>query len=237
MILARYAVRTNGVRPLVRLYASIERLRRRFVAKVAGAAEVVTSLVMATYRGLWLGLFDRDELGSLTQAFYDRGTGSDRWDRNEYLDSGLHGWERDFADRLAPGTRLLIPCAGAGREAFAFARRGCEVTAFDCAPSLVRSARAFAATNGLDVRFADSEPDEVPHLGTFDAAIVGWCGYIHIIGRDARLAFLRGIRSQLEPNAPLLVSFTNRPPSSRRFKITPASPASSGGYGGNRSRN
>lgn len=207
---------------LVRLYVIVERLRRRFARGVAALAERVGNLVMGLYRGVWLGLLDRNELSAITSIAYDEGRGSDRWDEPRYVESGLYTWEKDFIARLLPGARVLIGCAGAGREAFALERGGFAVTAFDCSDVLLTAARTRAAADGAAIRFVNAMPDETPDLGTFDAAIVGWGGYIHIVGSGRRIGFLRGIRRQLVGGAPLLVSFSTRPEKSRRFGLSTA---------------
>jgi len=206
----------------VRLYVALERFQRQVSRAGSAFAERCAHLVMAVYRGLWLGVLDRDDLVAITQIAYDDAAPRSRWDELRYVDSGLHGWEKDFVTRLSRESRVLVGCAGAGREAFALAREGFAVTGFDCSTTLVDSAHARSAADRASVCFVRSAPDEAPQLGTFDAAIVGWGGYIHIIGRERRIAFLRDIRRQLVAGAPLLVSFLTRPPVSRRFKIAKA---------------
>jgi 2-polyprenyl-3-methyl-5-hydroxy-6-metoxy-1,4-benzoquinol methylase len=205
-----------------RAFVALDRTRRLVSTQTGRIATRLANLVMAVYKGLWLGTLDRAQLAAVTQIAYEEACGGERWDAAEYLDSGLHNFERAFAERLPHAARILVACAGAGREAFALARDGFAVTAFDCAPSLVESARAHARASDLAVRFVQAAPDEVPALGTFDGAIVGWGGYIHIVGRNARIDFLRGIARQLAPGAPLLVSFLTRPERSRAFAISTA---------------
>jgi 2-polyprenyl-3-methyl-5-hydroxy-6-metoxy-1,4-benzoquinol methylase len=206
-----------------RLYAAIERPRRDGAEKLAAAATGFFSLVRSIYSGLWLGMFDREQMAAVTQAYYENPSRpSDRWDEIEYLESGLYRWERDFVEHLPSRGEILVGCAGAGREAFALRRGGFAVTAFDCSEALVASGRAYATENALQVRYEHSAPDEAPRLGSFDGAIIGWGGYGHIVGSSARTGFLKSIREQLKAGAPILLSFTTRSPATRRFKIITA---------------
>ena len=58
----------------------------------------------------------------------------------EFLDF-LFPWEESVVERFfpRPPARVLVGAAGAGREAFALARLGYEVVAFEPAPGLARS--------------------------------------------------------------------------------------------------
>jgi len=205
-----------------RIYALVERRRLGAGAWLSAAARRASALLMSVYKGVWLGLLDRDDLSALTQVAYDEAIGTIGWDAESYLDSGLHRWEASFVERLQPGARVLVACAGAGREAFELMRRGFDVTAFDCCSNLVEAARSHQARLDLPGRFVQSEPDSVPDLGQFDAAIVGWCGYMHIIGRRRRIAFLQAIRAQLGAGSPVLVSALLRREGSRRFALATA---------------
>jgi 2-polyprenyl-3-methyl-5-hydroxy-6-metoxy-1,4-benzoquinol methylase len=190
-----------------RLYFELERRREPLGAalkRVTG--QRLADLAHALYKGVWLGALDDDQLAAITQIYYaERGP---EWRHIRWTELGLKPWEQEAIDQHFAGRRsLLVGCAGGGREVFALARRGFAVSAFDCSPSLVESARAYAAENELAVRYAFSAPDHVPDLGMHDGAIVGWGGYMHIIGAERRIAFLRRFRAQLEPGSPLLVSF------------------------------
>ena len=178
-------------------------LRKIVGGRVADAAH-------ALYAGVWLGLLDDDRLAAITQAYYAEQGGE--WRHTRWTEVGLKPWEEDVVARFLSGRpRVMIGCAGAGREAFALARRGFAVSAFDCSPSLLGAARAYAERHGLTVEFTFSAPDHVPDLGPQDAAIVGWGGIMHVIGSSRRAAFLRRFREHLPAGAPLLVSFYVRP--------------------------
>ncbi len=168
----------------------------------------------ALYQGVLFGLLDRDALYGITALCYDGKR--DRWSGRTYNNNGLHPWEELVVDKYFAGRQsVLVGCAGGGREIIGLLRRGFTVDAFECSPHLVAVARALLTENGLDARLVESAPDEVPDLGMHDAAIVGWCGYMHILGRRARIAFLRGLRAHVVTGGPLLVSFLGRWPDNR----------------------
>jgi len=190
-----------------RLYFEIERRREPLGAalkRLTGGR--VADFAHALYKGIWLGALDDEQLAAITQIYYaERGP---EWRNERWTELGLKSWEQAAIDAHFGGRRsLLVGCAGGGREVFALARQGFAVNAFDCSPSLVQSAREYATRNGLDVTYAFSAPDHVPDLGTHQGAVVGWGGYMHIIGAGRRVAFLRRFRAQVEAGSPLLVSF------------------------------
>lgn len=160
----------------------------------------------SVYGGVWLGLLDDDQIAAIAQIYYAELGGE--WRDARWTEVGLKPWEDDVVTRhFVGGRKIAIGCAGAGREAFALARRGFAVSAFDCSPSLITAGRAYATEHRLDVDFTFSAPDRVPDLGPHDGAIVGWGGIMHVIGSARRIAFLRRFRDHLPAGAPLLVSF------------------------------
>jgi len=201
--------RSRGDRRIAaaRLYFRIERLRVPLGAVLKRLiGRYLADLIHALYKGVWLGILDDDQLAAITQIYYaEQGP---EWRHVRWTELGLKGWEQDAIECHFRGRRsLLVGCAGGGREAFALARQGFEVSAFDCSPTLVGAARDYAARNDLAVKFAFAAPDRVPDLGMHDGAIVGWGGYMHVVGAQRRIAFLRRFRAQIQVDGPLLVSF------------------------------
>jgi len=172
----------------------------------------------AVHTGFWLGVIDGKHLQQSTAAYYAR--------QSKYLDhtynlGGLSDWETAIVEGFFSGVkRLLVPGAGGGRELVALARLGYEVVGFDCDRGLIDSARSLAASHGLDVDCRYAPAGALPHLDSaFDGIIFGWGAFIHIQGAENRVALLSGIRRVVRPSAPLLVSFFERSPSSRRFRV------------------
>ncbi len=131
--------------------------------------------------------------------------------------------KRACCERYFAGvTTVLLASAGAGRELVALSSRGLRVSAFECSQALVEEGQQRLARLGVAAPLVLSAPDEVPVLGTFDAAIVGWGAYTHIVGSPARVAFLRGLRAQVVAGGPILVSFRARREDSRRGRLIAA---------------
>jgi hypothetical protein len=207
---------------VARRYFAVERHRvalGSILKRITG--QHVADLAHAVYKGIWLGALDDDQLAAITQIYYAE-QGSE-WRHARWTELGLKDWERDVVARYFSGrATVLLGCAGGGREAFALARQGFRVSAFDCSPTLVAAAREYASTSGLPVDFVFAAPDHVPDLGTHDGAIVGWGGYMHVIGRERRIAFLKRFRAHLGAGAPLLVSFYVRDERNRALAATAA---------------
>ncbi|MBV8150260.1 MAG: hypothetical protein JOY59_01785, partial [Candidatus Eremiobacteraeota bacterium] len=172
----------------------------------------------ALYQAVLLGMLDRDALNAITGLCY--AAKAPRWSEDAYLRSGLMAWEElALATEFRDCRSILVASAGGGREMLALAQRGLAVTGFDCAPNLVESSRALLASHGVSATIVAAAPDECPPVGPHDGAIVGWCGYMHILGRDARIRFLRGLRAQLPVGGPLLVSSLTRPERHRELEL------------------
>lgn len=168
----------------------------------------------AIYQGAWLGSLDAEQITDITLIYYTEK--AVHWNADQWASTGLKPWEAGVVENRFKDCRsVLVGSAGGGREVLALAERGFDVFAFECSPSMVETARARMLTGNATAKIVQAAPDEVPQLGTFDGAIVGWGGYMHIVGSQKRITFLRGFRSQVRDGSPLLVSFLTRQDESR----------------------
>lgn len=130
----------------------------------------------------------------------------------------LHSWEETAIARHfpPPPARVLIGAAGGGREAFALAKRGFVVTAFEPSPLVKLMARARPA--GLSLEIFRARYDELPlvrdldgavvDLGPrapWDAGIVGWASFSHLPTDRDRIETLRAFAALVD--GPVLVSY------------------------------
>ena len=193
----------------------------RWYERADRVERALLSAVDVLHQGGWLGLMGPNALHAATDLYYE---GAARYVGRDYNLGGFQPWEEEAVRRHFTSARsVLIAAAGGGREAFALERRGLSVRAFDCVGALVEAANRIAAEEGLVVRLDLAAPDVVPDgLGTFDAAVIGWGGYMHIPGRATRVAFLQQLRRHLHPGAPVLLSFFERASSARRFRAVGA---------------
>jgi hypothetical protein len=167
----------------------------------------------------WIRPEDRAALTSIVYA-----------DQEVYLpsgirfQSGLFAWEkRAFDSPLFPRSgRVLLGAAGGGRELSALLERGFSVVAFDpCAP-FVDAARTLAlgvTSTVVEASYADlvraiegrgGPLDFVREGPPFDAIILGWGSFSHVMPSSDRLALLRALHS-LSGAAPVLMSFALEP--------------------------
>ncbi len=104
------------------------------------------------------------------------------------------------------GKVLNIGC-GAGREAFAFAELGFEVTGIDVAPGMIAEAKRHAQTSGLNIRFEVKSATGLDYLpDSFDYVFVSEGVYSFLPTRDLRIKILRRIGELLTPDGILLFS-------------------------------
>lgn len=158
----------------------------------------------------------------ITAAIYARQPDYSRGGRT--FARGLMDWEDRFLDRmgLGAGAHILLGGAGGGRELVALVARGHRVTAFEpsapLAADLAREAAAHPGTVALTGGYndlVDAVQGRGPLVtlkesGPFDAVMLGWGSFAHVMGEASRRAVLMAARA-LAPEAPLLLSYL--PPS------------------------
>ena len=172
----------------------------------------------AALQALCLGLMDTRTLNEVTRLSYSSGTG---FDSDEHNSSGLWPSEAEVVRAHFAGCRsILVAGAGGGREAIALARRGHSVTAFDFCKALTEACRRHCERAEVPVRVLDAPPDALPEgLGLYDGVFAGRGFYHHMLGRQRRIAFLRGCREHLDPGGVLFLSdFFTRPTASRAHR-------------------
>lgn len=165
---------------------------------------------VALLQGVTLGLLSNEQLERLTQQRYLSEFSFDSYTEQSYLNSGLFLWEREAIERyFPPGGHILVAAAGAGREMIALADSGFLVEGFDCSAPLVESGRDQLMKHGIDAKLEHAPASTVPGgIGPYDAVLVGFSGYMYIAGRDRRVRFLQELSELLQPEAPIMISFT-----------------------------
>lgn len=138
---------------------------------------------------------------------------------------GLFDWEEEALSKppFPAQGRVLLGAAGGGRELAVLCARGFEVVAFEPNVMLRAGANAVArqypnahvypGTYGDFVAAAKHGAGLLaPALegGGFDAVILGWGSFTHVLTREEQAAVLRAAR-RAAPTAPVLVSFFLRP--------------------------
>lgn len=137
--------------------------------------------------------------------------------RPENDHAGLYEWEaRWFERRLpSPPASILIGAAGSGREAAALRALGYEVRAFEPSASAFRLCQHTLGSELVDQASYQDLIAAVLH-GTntrlrvdrdtrFDAVLLGWGSFGHVLRRQDRLTLLRAC-DQLTPDGPILLS-------------------------------
>ncbi|KXK49322.1 MAG: hypothetical protein UZ13_03166 [Chloroflexi bacterium OLB13] len=173
----------------------------------------------AVYQGIWLGLLSHAHLSEVTSQHYAK---AETYHSDDYNLNGLFDWEIGIYHRFFRDCQtILLGAAGGGREIVALSRLDKTVSAFECQPALLESARQLLKARSIDAEIILAKPDHVPEsFGTFDGLILGWGGYTHIAGRDARIAFLKEFRTHVRAEGPILLSFFVRRKESRMMRWT-----------------
>lgn len=143
------------------------------------------------------------------------------FERTGYMRPGvgqLFAWEREwYAKTLpAPGARILVGGAGGGREVVALRGQGYEIDAFDPVSAAVEECRrvigegdcARGSYEDLSAALLDGQEGPLSFLGgrTFDAVILGWGSFSHVLRAPERERLLRAA-CLLAPQGPVLASF------------------------------
>jgi hypothetical protein len=130
---------------------------------------------------------------------------------------GLYPWEtRWFERRLpSPPASVLIGAAGAGREASALRTLGYRVHAFEPSASAFRLCQSTLGPEHVDQASyqeliatalrGESTRLRVTRDTRFDAVLLGWGSFGHVLQRAGRLELLRAC-DHLAPRGPILLS-------------------------------
>lgn len=195
----------------IRVLLALERASRKFDLIVRRSVEEILLTCTAP-----------ESRDAITAAIYARQPDYSRGGRT--FARGLMDWEDRFLTLmgLEKDAHILLGGAGGGRELVALTARGYKVTAFEPSPplaaDLAREAKTrpgtVALTGGYD-DLVDAVKGQGPlaglkESGRFDAVILGWRSFAHVLGDAKRRAVLMATRT-LAPEAPLLLSYL--PPS------------------------
>jgi hypothetical protein len=175
--------------------------------------------MQAAFEGFWMGLLPSSIIDEISARSYRSGFA---YNASGYLNTGLQIWEEIAIKRFfAPGSKVLVAAAGAGREMIALAGAGFEVDGFDCSRTLVLAGQRALAERGIAGRLDWAPPCDTPSVSrTYEAAIVGWNGYTHIAPRERRIAFLKSLSRHLRAGAPILVSVAVNTNQGRAWALT-----------------
>jgi hypothetical protein len=143
---------------------------------------------------------------------------------------GLETWEEAWYDASlpAPPATVLVTAAGSGREAAALVARGYTVDALEPEPGFAAACAALpgvrhVVASGHDelaraVLDGAGGPAVVFSGRSYDAVIIGWGSFTHVLDQTSRLRLVE-TASRLAPAGPVLLSFfaagPHRPPRSR----------------------
>ena len=172
------------------------------------------------FQGCWMGLLPESVCDEISELSYGDGAA---YSNGAYLDSGFHFWEELAIGRyFAPAGSVLVAAAGSGREMIALARAGFEADGFDCSRPMVQAGREALAARNIAGVLEWAPPCQIPPIRhPYDALIVGWNGYCYISPRFRRIAFLKNLKANLGPGAPVLVSGAFRTKRSQSAVWTP----------------
>jgi len=130
---------------------------------------------------------------------------------------GLYEWEQQWFERRlpAPPASILIGAAGAGREASALRELGYRVHAFEPSASAFQRCQTRVGSELVDqasygdliatVLRGERTPLRLASETRFDAVLLGWGSFGHVLQRADRLELLRAC-DQIAPRGPILLS-------------------------------
>jgi hypothetical protein len=195
------AVRANRPAPH-KLRLRLQRLSSRLITTLSQSARAAQAV-------LWLGLLRDQDFQHATDLYYNSTT---IYASQEYNLLGLQAWERLAVERWFPGDgRILVTSMGGGREVYGLAKLGFHVEASEPNEQLAAHASRWLEGQGVKARILASGYSEVPELeGAYDGVLVGWGSYLHIAGREQRIAFLKKVRAAVRTGSPVLLSFYTR---------------------------
>jgi hypothetical protein len=130
---------------------------------------------------------------------------------------GLYAWETQWFERRLPSppASVLIGAAGSGREASALRKLGYYVHAFEPSASAFRRCQLTLGSELVDqasyqdliatVLHGKSTPLRLTREPRFDAVLLGWGSFGHVLQRTDRVELLRAC-DRIAPRGPILMS-------------------------------
>ncbi len=130
---------------------------------------------------------------------------------------GLYAWETQWFERRLPSppASILVGAAGAGREALALRELGYHVHAFEPSASAFRLCQRTIGPERVDQASyrdlvaaalrGDSTPLRLGPETRFDAVLLGWGSFGHVLEPADRLELLRAC-DRVAPGGPVLLS-------------------------------
>lgn len=128
----------------------------------------------------------------------------------------LFEWEKEAVRKFFPRqpAKILIGGAGGGREAFALAGMGYDVTAVEPCSALLETMRKRAEESGGRVKVVKGSYENIGEWDAehpFDAVILGWGSISHAVN-DMTIRTVFETTRKKSPGAPVLFSFLARSP-------------------------
>jgi hypothetical protein len=160
----------------------------------------------ACLTGFWLGIFNRENLYTVDQIYYDK---DQMYRDDKYNKSGLWKWEQKVIEKyFADCKNLLLIGAGGGREVLALSRLNYQVDGYECNKNLVEFANQLLTQENVNSQVKLIARDSCPETQQkYDGVIIGWGAYMLIQGRDRRINLLKKIKETMNPQAPIFLSF------------------------------
>jgi hypothetical protein len=162
----------------------------------------------ALLSGLWLGLLSEHQLTELDERYYEIDT---TYRSAAWNERGLWGWEQQAVARcFAPGSRIVVPGCGGGREVLALLEQGFDAVGYEPHVALQSYAAGFLAGRGHPGRAMPCPRDRFPAGERCAGVLVGWGAYSLIAPRSRRVAFLTEAAAALERPGGLILSCFER---------------------------
>lgn len=139
---------------------------------------------------------------------------------DNYIASGLMGWERDLYRRfLKPGDRVLVIGCGTGRDLLALLELGYRAEGLDVGPQCTAAADQLLRKRGFEAPVYTGAIETIALPGRFDAFIFSWFCYSYIPRSETRIRVLRKLRDHLNPGGRILISYNPGKMAPRRLPI------------------
>lgn len=131
------------------------------------------------------------------------------------LNNGLFEWEKKAINSFfpQPPAKIFVGGAGAGRELITLSSQGYYLTGIEpikssavCAISSIPKEKLLAFLVSSYETLVNGKPNEIEEYAPYDAVILGWGSFTHILDTNMHKLLLKKVRS-LCPKGPILLSW------------------------------
>jgi len=164
---------------------------------------IVTSIDILN-EAIWLSLLSSQKHAKIIGQNYKRDS---KYSNDDRTVMGFYPWEELLVNQFVkPSSVITLIGAGGGREAYALAKKGFTVNAWEVDKKMLSYASTFFAEIDLPISYSWHQANTIP-TQKCDVFWFGWGLYTNIIERSTRVRLLQEAKENLNQEGLIIISY------------------------------